>query len=163
MSRYYENRPSVYDIKCENGEIDEDAWRDEPVDCGEFYMIGCYNYVNSFPKEWAQSHLEGTGPEFCSNCYDHGSKDGVFLGYCLNCAIYVYNGERGPGLNLVCETEEPENQPYAPGTQKNYNNFPSRNLMLEKDKELEFPEGRRGGCDSDDAGVLPTASEKEDT
>jgi hypothetical protein len=29
---------------------------------------------------------------------------------------------------------------YLPGTQENYNSFSSRNLMMEKGKELEFPE-----------------------
>jgi hypothetical protein len=38
-------------------------------------------------------------------------------------------------------------QHYPPGTQENYSNFPSRNLMMEKGKELEFPEGR-GGLES---------------
>jgi hypothetical protein len=53
-------------------------------------------------------------------------------------------------------------QHYPPGTQENYINFPSRNLMIEKGKESEFPEGRGGGkgsgireADSDDRGVPP--------
>jgi hypothetical protein len=104
----YENRPSLYEIRCENGEIDEDAWRYEPVDYGDFYMIESYKYSNTFPKEWAQNHLEGTGPEQCGNCYDHGSRDGVFSGYCLNCADYDYNGERGPGLDTFNGTLEIE-------------------------------------------------------
>jgi len=37
------------------------------------------------------------------------------------------------------------NQHYPPGTQEDYNSFSSRNLMMGKDKELEFPEGW-GGC-----------------
>lgn len=99
MSRYYDNRSSLYEIQCENGEIDEDTWRYEPVDCGYYYMIESYKYSNSFPKEWAKNHMEGTGPEQCGNCYEWGSKNGVFLGYCLNCAKYDYSGERGPGLD----------------------------------------------------------------
>ena len=106
MSRYYDNAPSLYEIQCENGEIDEDAWRYEPVDYEDYYMIESYKYANTFPKEWAQNHLEGTGPEQCGNCYCYGSKDGVFLGYCLNCAKYDYNEERGPGLDLEAESEE---------------------------------------------------------
>jgi len=106
MSRYYDNAPSLYEIRCENGEIDEDAWRYEPVDYEDYYMIDSYKYANTFPKEWAQNHMEGTGPEQCGNCYCYGSKDGVFLGYCLNCAKYDYNGERGPGLDLEDESEE---------------------------------------------------------
>jgi len=101
MSRHYDNRPSPLEIKYENGEIEENNdWRYEPVDCGDYYMIEYYKYANSFPKAWALSHLPGTGPEQCGNCYDYGSKDGVFLGYCLNCAKYDYNGERGPGMDL---------------------------------------------------------------
>jgi hypothetical protein len=37
---------------------------------------------------------------------------------------------------------EPTQQHYPPGTQENYSNFPSINLMMEKGKESEFPEGR---------------------
>jgi len=32
-------------------------------------------------------------------------------------------------------------QHYPPGTQEIYRNFPSRNLMMEKGKGSEFPEG----------------------
>jgi hypothetical protein len=103
MSKYYDNAPSLYEIQCENGEIDEDAWRYEPVDYEDYYMMDSYKYANTFPKEWAQNHMEGTGPEQCGNCYCYGSKDGVFLGYCLNCAKYDYNEERGPGLDLEAE------------------------------------------------------------
>ena len=52
-----------------------------------------------------------------------------------------------------------KNQHHPPGTQENHNNFPSRNLIMEKGKESEFPEGRGGGkgsgireADSDDRG-----------
>ena len=34
------------------------------------------------------------------------------------------------------------NQHYPPGTQENYNNFASRNIMMEKGKELKSTEGR---------------------
>jgi hypothetical protein len=36
-------------------------------------------------------------------------------------------------------------QHYPPGTQEDYNSFSSRNLIMGKGKELEFPEGRGGG------------------
>jgi hypothetical protein len=36
-------------------------------------------------------------------------------------------------------------QHYPPGTQEDNNSFSSRNLMMEKGKELEFPEGRGVG------------------
>ena len=36
-------------------------------------------------------------------------------------------------------------QQYPPETQENYNRFSSGNLITEKGKELEFPEGAGGG------------------
>jgi len=117
MSRHYDNRPSPLEIKYENGEIEENNdWRYEIVDCGDYYMIESYKYANSFPKEWALSHLPGTGPEQCGNCCDYGSKDDVFLGYCLNCAKYDYNGERGPGMDLYESAVEdlPQSPPAEP-------------------------------------------------
>lgn len=98
MSRHdYTNAPSLYEIRCENGDFDEE--REEPiVDCGDYYMIGPYKYSNSFPKEWAQSCLPGTGQEQCQKCSEHGTKDGVFCGYCLNCAEYSYKGARDEGM-----------------------------------------------------------------
>jgi len=98
--RDYENCPSLYEIRCENGDIDEE-WEESVIDCGDFYMIGPYKYANSFPKEWAQSCLPGTGPEQCWNCSEHGTKDDVFYGYCLNCAQDSYQGARGEGM---CKT-----------------------------------------------------------
>jgi hypothetical protein len=41
-----------------------------------------------------------------------------------------------------------KNQHYPPGTQENYNSFASKNIIMEKGKELEFPEGP-GGLESD--------------
>ena len=75
------------------------------VVCLGYYMIENYKYPHDFPKEWAQNHMEGTGPEQCKNCYWYGSIDGVFMGYCLNCAEDIYNGERGPGLYLDYESD----------------------------------------------------------
>jgi len=55
-------------------------------------------YCGTFPEEWAENHLPGTGPRECGNCAWFGSWNGVFLGYCANCAHYDYNGERGRGF-----------------------------------------------------------------
>jgi hypothetical protein len=93
----YENAPSLYEIRCENGEIDEEEHGEKIFDYGDYYMVGYYKYDKNFPQEWALSHLSGTGPEQCGNCYDYGSKNDMFYAYCLNCAQYDYNGERGPG------------------------------------------------------------------
>jgi len=99
--------PSLREIMYESGDIEEDeSWRYSPVDYDNFYMIESYKYAKSFPKEWAQSHADGTGPEKCGNCYEHGSKDEMFVGYCLNCAVYVYKGKRGPGMNASLPVSE---------------------------------------------------------
>jgi hypothetical protein len=55
-------------------------------------------YCGTFPENWVEDCLEGTGPKECGNCSYYGSWNGVFLGYCANCAQYVYNGERGQGF-----------------------------------------------------------------
>lgn len=55
-------------------------------------------YHPSFPNQWTMSHAPGTGPEQCLNCADHGSYRGQFIGYCANCADYVYEGRRGRGF-----------------------------------------------------------------
>jgi len=104
-SDYYENAPSLYEIRCENGEIDEEEHGDKIFDCGDYYMVGYYKYDKNFPQEWALNHSPGTGPEQCGNCYDYGSKNNVFCEYCLNCAHYDYNGERGPGAGAHNDSE----------------------------------------------------------
>ena len=55
-------------------------------------------YTGTFPIEWAKNHLPKTGPKECQNCYYFGSWNGVFIGYCANCAVYTYNGKRGRGF-----------------------------------------------------------------
>lgn len=55
-------------------------------------------YCGTFPEEWAKNHWPNTGPKECINCAFYGSWNGVFLGYCANCAEYAYNGSRGRGL-----------------------------------------------------------------
>ena len=55
-------------------------------------------YCGTFPEKWVLDHLPNTGPKECENCACYGSWNGVFLGYCANCAEYVYNGERGRGF-----------------------------------------------------------------
>jgi hypothetical protein len=98
----YENCPSLYEIKCENGEIEEEEdWQCQAVDCGNFYTVGYYKYDNSFPKEWALSHLPGTGPEQCEDCYEHGNVNHMFTAYCCDC-LNIYNGKRGPSKVELC-------------------------------------------------------------
>jgi hypothetical protein len=63
----------------------------------QYYSYDGQLYTRTFPTEWAESHLPGTGPEECSNCAWFGSWNGVFIGYCANC-VYYYKGERGCGF-----------------------------------------------------------------
>jgi len=73
----------------------------EVIFCGHrrhYYMYNEELYTATFPIEWAENHLPGTGPKECSNCACYGSWNGVFIGYCANCADYEYNGECGRGF-----------------------------------------------------------------
>jgi hypothetical protein len=54
-------------------------------------------YIDTFPEEWAKSHLPETGPVECMNCQTYGVIEDVFYGYCANCADYCYSGSRGKG------------------------------------------------------------------
>ena len=63
---------------------------------GYFYDNEIYDI--HFPEKWAMSHKPYTGPKECENCAFFGSIGGHFFGYCVNCAEYEYNFERGPGL-----------------------------------------------------------------
>ena len=55
-------------------------------------------YAGTFPKLWAKNHKDGTGPKNCRKCDYIGLWNGVFIGYCVKCAINIYKGERGRGL-----------------------------------------------------------------
>lgn len=63
-----------------------------------YYSYDGELYCGTFPEKWAENFLEGTGPKECGNCAHYGSWNGVFMGYCANCAQYYYNGERGRGF-----------------------------------------------------------------
>ena len=58
------------------------------------------NYFMSFPDTWIEEEsLYNVGPRFCENCKYYGSLDNIFIGYCVNCANNVFNGERGAGMS----------------------------------------------------------------
>ena len=63
-----------------------------------YYSYDDKFYSIHFPKKWAKDHVEGTGPKMCENCEHHGSWNGVFIGYCANCAPHIYQGTRGRGM-----------------------------------------------------------------
>ena len=63
-----------------------------------YYSFDGELYAVSFPELWAVSHHPKTGPNNCLDCKNLGMWNGVFIGYCANCAVYVYQGMRGPGM-----------------------------------------------------------------
>jgi len=69
---------------------------------GKYLLQGSW-YHENFPIGWARNHEEGTGPSNCNNCAHFGSINGIFIGYCCNCANYIYNFERGRGFVDVGE------------------------------------------------------------
>ena len=69
---------------------------------GKYYILNGYNYDIHFPFEWAindevllgNDEFYSTGPEKCANCYIHGSRNGVFIGYCYNCGFHIHQAKR---------------------------------------------------------------------
>jgi hypothetical protein len=55
-------------------------------------------YFLYFPYEWATSTHPGTGPKQCRSCQVHGIVDDLFIGYCCDCASYMYDHTRGHGF-----------------------------------------------------------------
>ena len=94
MSRYDD---SIWSLLSDD-EDDQYYPYDEPFYYGERYLYDYQWYHAKFPEEWATCHKEGTGPGQCNNCADYGSINGIFIGYCANCAMYVYEGSRGRGF-----------------------------------------------------------------
>jgi hypothetical protein len=60
------------------------------------------SYHRWFPNNWTLDHEPETGPADCFNCASYGCYKGEFIGYCANCAKYVYKGKRGRGFIDVC-------------------------------------------------------------
>jgi hypothetical protein len=72
------------------------------------------NYDIHFPLEWAlfknsfliYGEIYNTGPIYCKNCKLFGYQNGVFIGYCMNCAS-SFNYKRGNGMtDLNIEVDE---------------------------------------------------------
>lgn len=76
----------------------EQTKQDEIIDLGTYYSFRGELYIRQFPMMWAKSHAPETGPEECANCSFYGSWNGVFIGYCANCAEHIYEYQRGHGF-----------------------------------------------------------------
>jgi hypothetical protein len=79
--------------------------------CGEFYSVNDVNYDIHFPIEWVfqipdgLENIDKFGPETCYDCFMNGYYNGVFIGYCVDCASFC-NYKRGNGLIHGIEREE---------------------------------------------------------
>lgn len=93
MSRWLHDDPSLY-----LSDDDEEYYFEVPHHYHDKYLYDYQWYHENFPEHWAVNHKEGTGPGQCSNCAHFGSINGVFIGYCVNCAEYNYGGVRGRGF-----------------------------------------------------------------
>jgi hypothetical protein len=87
MSRFDD---SIWQLSCD----DDESYPEYDMYPGEWNGT----YHENFPNEWAENHEECTGPEECPNCSFYGCVQGVFVGYCGNCAMHVYKGSRGRGF-----------------------------------------------------------------
>jgi len=63
-----------------------------------FYTLAGKKYAEYFPRYFAEHHKPGTGPEQCVNCAANGCINGIFTGYCFDCA-FKYKGYRGIGFS----------------------------------------------------------------
>jgi hypothetical protein len=80
-----------------------------PLYNGDIYYYDGVWYLSKFPEEWAKTHIDETGPSGCVNCLDYGCVNRIFIGYCVNCAIYKYHGARGRGFEtsgVECADED---------------------------------------------------------
>ena len=79
--------------------------------CGEYYSVNDVNYDIHFPIEWVFQipenieNIDKFGPETCYDCFINGYYNGVFIGYCVDCASFC-NYKRGNGLIKGIEREE---------------------------------------------------------
>ena len=78
---------------------------------GEYYSVNQVNYDIHFPIKWVYQIPEGLenvdkfGPETCYDCFINGYCNGVFIGYCVDCAS-LCNYKRGNGLINGIERQE---------------------------------------------------------
>jgi hypothetical protein len=127
---------------------------------GKYYLINGEKYDQHFPYKWATNHLFhpflhiGSGPQNCENCKKFGSILTVFVGYCMDCHINIYEGSR-PGIKDAVKTsiyEFREKLPYMKdvrfvdiGDRKGWTLLKEREQRLleeaqkeEKNKDFEY-------------------------
>lgn len=75
-----------------------------------YYVHEKTKYYLYFPYEWLTTMSPGTGPNQCQKCVTHGIVDDAFLGYCVDCANYMYDMKRGHGFVLGKEQLDPNHK-----------------------------------------------------
>jgi hypothetical protein len=73
---------------------------------GKYYIIDGCKYDIHFPLEWALTMGGCSGPKYCENCEHFGSINGVFVGYCGNCGMYIYDSNRSHINQAIGYTSE---------------------------------------------------------
>lgn len=64
----------------------------------DYYVCEKQKYFIYFPLDWITTMTPGTGPKHCENCKKHGMVNDIFIGFCSDCAIYIYDNQRGHGF-----------------------------------------------------------------
>ena len=68
----------------------------------KFYINDGIKYILYFPEEWFP-HIDNSGPIHCDQCKKTGMVNDIFLFYCSECLLNVYNNKRGTSeyFNLI--------------------------------------------------------------
>ena len=60
----------------------------------KFYINDGIKYILYFPEEWFP-HIDNSGPIHCEQCKNTGMVNDIFVFYCSDCLLNVYNNKRG--------------------------------------------------------------------
>jgi hypothetical protein len=68
----------------------------------KFYINDGIKYILYFPEEWFP-HIDNSGPIHCDQCKNTGMVNDIFVFYCSECLLNVYNNKRGTSdyFNLI--------------------------------------------------------------
>jgi hypothetical protein len=62
-----------------------------------YYEYNGHKYSLWFPVEWAVTHIEGTGPQYCNLCKNFGCDNEIFKKYCDKCSEHYSDNPRNTG------------------------------------------------------------------
>lgn len=90
----------------------------------DYYVYEKQKFFIYFPLDWITTMAQGSGPKHCENCKKHGIVDDIFIGFCSDCAIYIYDNQRGHGfINGVEELNMAEKTTSASYTYLKYSKY----------------------------------------